>query len=233
MPLVRGHSPSHPSLSRQTSTPIAQTHSSSSSSESESTQPHSVEGPSGGYFDSQLSPPIVLLDGEEHSSTVRMRTTSSGEGPVKKVTFRSPAPTPTTSMVLDDIPTVEDTSTEREQRDRTNSLRSRGGSPAKGSYPHPPSRNASRSSLPGIQKPSALRRASVPVSSGSSASPTIKSTESPTPSHASFDAASTRSYLPPPNSWSEMAEEDLIQNLGPKERTRQEVLWEIVSSEER
>jgi hypothetical protein len=30
-----------------------------------------------------------------------------------------------------------------------------------------------------------------------------------------------------------MAEEELIANLGPRERTRQEVLWEIVSSEER
>jgi hypothetical protein len=30
-----------------------------------------------------------------------------------------------------------------------------------------------------------------------------------------------------------MAEDDLIANLGPRERTRQEVLWEIVSSEER
>jgi hypothetical protein len=34
-------------------------------------------------------------------------------------------------------------------------------------------------------------------------------------------------------SWSEMAEGDLIDNLSPRERTRQEVLWEIVSSEER
>ena len=30
-----------------------------------------------------------------------------------------------------------------------------------------------------------------------------------------------------------MAEEELIANLGPKERTRQEVLFEIVNSEER
>ena len=30
-----------------------------------------------------------------------------------------------------------------------------------------------------------------------------------------------------------MAEEELIANLGPRERTRQEVLFEIVSSEER
>lgn len=46
-------------------------------------------------------------------------------------------------------------------------------------------------------------------------------------------AGSTQSYIAQPNSWSEMAEDDLIANLGPVERTRQEVLWEIVSSEER
>ncbi|OBZ75832.1 hypothetical protein A0H81_04173 [Grifola frondosa] len=34
-------------------------------------------------------------------------------------------------------------------------------------------------------------------------------------------------------SWSEGAEEDLVSNLGQRERTRQEVLWEIVASEER
>jgi len=37
----------------------------------------------------------------------------------------------------------------------------------------------------------------------------------------------------PPASWSEGAEEDLVSNLGYRERTRQEVLWEIVASEER
>jgi hypothetical protein len=37
----------------------------------------------------------------------------------------------------------------------------------------------------------------------------------------------------PPASWSEGAEEDLVTHLGPRERTRQEVLWEIVASEER
>ncbi|KIO06511.1 hypothetical protein M404DRAFT_484777 [Pisolithus tinctorius Marx 270] len=35
------------------------------------------------------------------------------------------------------------------------------------------------------------------------------------------------------SSWSEGAEDDLVSNLGPRERTRQEVLWEIVASEER
>lgn len=34
-------------------------------------------------------------------------------------------------------------------------------------------------------------------------------------------------------SWSEMTQDDLVCNLGARERTRQEVLWEIVASEER
>jgi hypothetical protein len=34
-------------------------------------------------------------------------------------------------------------------------------------------------------------------------------------------------------SWSEAAEDDLVSNIGPRERTRQEVLWEIVASEDR
>ncbi|CAG8568578.1 5285_t:CDS:2 [Acaulospora colombiana] len=34
-------------------------------------------------------------------------------------------------------------------------------------------------------------------------------------------------------SWSEAAQEDLVMNLGQRERTRQEVLWEIVASEQR
>ena len=36
-----------------------------------------------------------------------------------------------------------------------------------------------------------------------------------------------------PASWSELTEDDLVANLGSRERTRQEVLYEIVSSEER
>lgn len=33
--------------------------------------------------------------------------------------------------------------------------------------------------------------------------------------------------------WSEMTDLDLVENLSGRERTRQEVLWEIVASEER
>lgn len=41
------------------------------------------------------------------------------------------------------------------------------------------------------------------------------------------------SYLGSHSNWSQLADDDLLMNLSPRERTRQEVLWEIVSSEER
>jgi hypothetical protein len=44
---------------------------------------------------------------------------------------------------------------------------------------------------------------------------------------------STRTGVLTTASWSEAAEEDLVSNLGSRERTRQEVLWEIVASEQR
>ncbi|BGP21200.1 DH domain containing protein [Rhodotorula toruloides] len=36
-----------------------------------------------------------------------------------------------------------------------------------------------------------------------------------------------------PTTWSEMAHRELVANLSPRERTRQEILWEVVASEER
>ena len=48
-----------------------------------------------------------------------------------------------------------------------------------------------------------------------------------------FSQMSQRSGMLTTASWSEAAEEDLVSNLGQRERTRQEVLWEIVASEER
>jgi len=48
-----------------------------------------------------------------------------------------------------------------------------------------------------------------------------------------YSQTSTRTAVPMVQSWSEGAEGDLVANLGQRERTRQEVLWEIVASEER
>lgn len=49
----------------------------------------------------------------------------------------------------------------------------------------------------------------------------------------SMSHTSTRTGVLTTASWSEAAQEDLVMNLGQRERTRQEVLWEIVASEQR
>ncbi len=53
----------------------------------------------------------------------------------------------------------------------------------------------------------------------------------------SEDDLTSLSDLPSPSnaapSWSQMTQEELVLNIGSRERTRQEVLWEIVASEER
>ena len=47
------------------------------------------------------------------------------------------------------------------------------------------------------------------------------------------DSIDQPSPLTQPPYWSEDAEEDLVTHLGPSERSRQEIMWEIVKSEER
>lgn len=149
------------------------------------------------------------------SEESRMRT-ASGEGG-KKVTFRSPNPTPAPSTTLLDPPMPPTRSP-----DKTNSRLVE-------ERPNPPSRASTAQSY-SSRRSLSMRKSSTPYGQPFAPSPTKSPLLSPTESDGSH---STRSYLPPPNSWSEMAEEELIANLGPKERTRQEVLWEIVSSEER
>ncbi|KAG8919150.1 hypothetical protein FRC01_001447 [Tulasnella sp. 417] len=92
--------------------------------------------------------------------------------------------------------------------------------------------------LRGVTSPSGARAAGTPVPS--SAPPRSQSRNDFAQSTVSFRSGTPYSYLSgrsttiqPPSSWSEAAEEDLVSNLGPRERTRQEVLWEIVTSEQR
>ncbi|KAG9094234.1 hypothetical protein FS749_012850 [Ceratobasidium sp. UAMH 11750] len=98
---------------------------------------------------------------------------------------------------------------------------------------------------------SARSSANTPPRINTSRATVGRSTHSPTHSTRTFGAAAAdqasmtiRSGTPYSHmsgvsaiqaaaSWSEAAENDLVNNLGPRERTRQEVLWEIVASEER
>ena len=70
------------------------------------------------------------------------------------------------------------------------------------------------------------------VTSTNSAKPTYGDGVLIDPSLRSATPFSIGSFLPV-GSWREGAEEDLITHLGLRERTRQEVVWEIVASEDR
>jgi uncharacterized membrane protein len=158
---------------------------------------------------------IDALGAVWESEESRMRR-ASGEGG-KKVTFRSPNPTPAPSTSLlgpiAPVPRSPDKKNSRLLDER----------------PNPPSRASTAQSY-SSRRSLSMRKTSTPYGQPFAPSPNKSPLLSPSESDGS---QSTRSYLPPPNSWSEMAEEELIANLGPRERTRQEVLWEIVSSEER
>ena len=151
----------------------------------------------------------------------------------KKVAFISPAPTPTpSSLGLDSPPGDDASATSKSTVVRSPPL-------------HPREPRGSTSTAASASR--------TDVGSSKNGFPAVKATMTrPTPSpyltkpgygdaasiHQSlrsgtpFSQKSTGSVLPPA-SWSEGAEEDLVTHLGPRERTRQEVLWEIVASEER
>jgi hypothetical protein len=162
-------------------------------------------------------------------------STTNGTNDVqKKVAFISPAPTPTPSSLGIDCPLTDDASV----TNKSTVVRS------PPTHPRDPRGSTS----------TAASTSRTDVGSSKNSTTTVKATTTrPTPSpypiskpgycdgvsiHQSlrsgtpFSQKSMGSVLPPV-SWSEGAEEDLVTHLGPRERTRQEVLWEIVTSEER
>jgi hypothetical protein len=151
----------------------------------------------------------------------------------KKVAFISPAPTPTPSNLGLDNPLADDAST----TNKSTVVRS------------PPTNHRD----PRGSTSTAASSSRIDIGSSKNSTQTVKATttrSAPSPyptkpgygdgasihqslrSGTPFSQKSTGSVLPPA-SWSEGAEEDLVTHLGPRERTRQEVLWEIVASEER
>ncbi|KAG8948276.1 hypothetical protein FRC04_009914 [Tulasnella sp. 424] len=148
-------------------------------------------------------------------------------------------------------PTSKDASALAESTDSTASLTLKGGATVT-----TPSGRSSTTNLPAKASTSKSSPSSAPGPRGVT-SPTYSTRAVGTPvphsaparsqsrqdfaqSTVSFRSGTPYSYLSgrsttiqPPSSWSEAAEEDLVSNLGPRERTRQEVLWEIVTSEQR
>ncbi|KAF8163225.1 hypothetical protein B0H34DRAFT_694599 [Crassisporium funariophilum] len=86
-----------------------------------------------------------------------------------------------------------------------------------------------------------LNKTSVKATSTRNGSPYLEKTfqagsapslRSGTP-YSSMSNNSSGSHILAAQSWSEVTEDDLVSNIGSRERTRQEVLFEIISSEER
>ena len=158
-------------------------------------------------------------------------TTNGSNDAPKKVAFLSPPPTP--SGLNADRPLPEDASVSnkstvvRSQPSHPKDPRGSMSTAASGSRPDVGSSKNSTQTVKATSTRSVTSPYSAKPTYGDGAS-IHQSLRSATP----FSQKSIGSVLPPA-SWSEGAEEDLVTHLGPRERTRQEVLWEIVASEER
>jgi hypothetical protein len=143
-------------------------------------------------------------------------TTDGSSDVPKKAAFLSPRPTP--SGLNADRPSPEDASASN----TSTVVRSQPSHPK----------------VPRGSKPTAASGPRPDVGPSTNSTQTVKgastrSMTSPYSAKAAYgNGASTHQSLPPASS-NEGAEEDLVTHLGPRERTRQEILSEIVASEER
>ena len=160
-------------------------------------------------------------------------STTNGNDVPKKVAFISPAPTPTpSSLGIDHLSADDASATSKSTVVRSPPMHAR---EPRGSTSTAAS--ASRTDV-GSSKNGITTAKATTTRSGPSPYPTKTGYGDGASIHQSFRSGtpfsqkSTGSVIPPA-SWSEGAEEDLVTHLGPRERTRQEVLWEIVASEER
>ncbi|VDB82823.1 unnamed protein product [Peniophora sp. CBMAI 1063] len=193
---------------------------------------------SGSYARGPLSD--VLEEGSDATPSVQPAQDSAGrssrrrekdsEQPKKTVAFISPPPTPVGLQAVRDLPDDDD----RAPQQISKSSSSRPSKDPRGSMSTAAS--GSRTDV------GSSRTTAKPASTRGGPSPhpgrnytdvasIQQSLRSGTP--YSQRSTSTNITVNPPASWSEGAEGDLVSNLGARERTRQEVLWEIVASEER
>ncbi|GMK59921.1 hypothetical protein CspeluHIS016_0901380 [Cutaneotrichosporon spelunceum] len=171
-----------------------------------------------------LSPPVPLKDTHDLPNVIeewraQQARASQSTDNVKKVAFQSPQRPHGTSSDGDLRGRAAASAGPSHQRDHS-----------------PTSRSSSRNSIHD-STPMAMRRGSTSTSQASlthmAHSPTKSLLSQATLAPSESSATSAQSYIPLPESWTAAMDDELIANLGPRERARQEVLWEIVSSEER
>lgn len=193
-------------------------------------------------------PPITLEDGQisplKAAATIYEKPAANGtthstaaSGDVqKKVAFLSPPPSatllasgpdsPTTGAGAGRKPGLLDTPPFKSKGAHGHQNESRGSTSSAG-----PATSKVSLATSGRGQPASLRPA---TSSPYHSTRTFHNEAASLRSGSPFSQTSTRTaIMSQPASWSEVAEADLVSNLGQRERTRQEVLLEIVLSEER
>ncbi|KAI0328561.1 Dbl domain-containing protein [Cubamyces sp. BRFM 1775] len=239
-PSVNSYKPL-PEISARPLPPIAEP-SSSSTDSSVTTTPNPVNPPLP-VPDTKENVPVAHStpppqpSRSEHDSTGRSSRknangTNTNTDAQKKVAFISPPPTPGPTQDRDlpaaDTPTPPNVAT----KSTVSRFHAAHGKDSRGSTSTAASSRTDVASTLKSNKAASTRTATSPYpgkSYGETAS-LHQSLRSGTP-YSSM--SNTGSRILGAQSWSEGAEEDLVSNLGQRERTRQEVLWEIVASEER
>ncbi|RPD66270.1 Dbl domain-containing protein [Lentinus tigrinus ALCF2SS1-7] len=155
---------------------------------------------------------------------------STGADAQKKVAFLSPPPTPgpLQDRALPDADTP--TPTNAAAKSTVSRFHAAHGKDTRGSTSTAASSRTDVASTLKSNKAASTRTATSPYPAKNYEASLHQSLRSGTP-YSQMSNASSRILAA--QSWSEVAEEDLVSNLGQRERTRQEVLWEIVTSEER
>ena len=157
---------------------------------------------------------------------------SAGQGDIqKKVAFLSPPPTPGPGQERPLPPADTPTPANVLHKTTVSRFQATHGRDGRTSTSTAASSKTDVASTIKSIKPASTRAATSPYprsyGDGASIHQSLRST---TP-YSQMTNASSRILAA--QSWSEGAEEDLVCNIGQRERTRQEVLWEIVASEER
>jgi len=163
------------------------------------------------------------------SSKEPSNSTTASSNVEKKVAFISPAPTPTPNA-LDRIqpePPQAPLKTPVSKFQATHGKEPRGPPPASSSRT-----DVSNSAQKSTSTKATSTRTASPYGQKSFDVGSSPSLRSGTP-YSSMTQNTSGSRILAASSWSEVTEGDLVSNLGSRERTRQEVLFEIIQSEER
>ena len=182
-----------------------------------------------------------LLDDDSAARTSRKtvepssHATAASDVHNKKVAFISPPLTPVNvDRALPDAPVVSLPSAALPLKTTLSRFQATHGKEPRGSISTAASSSKIDVGTP-INKPAqkpASTRATSPYLSKPAEGASAASLRSGTP-YSQMSNNTSGSRILAAQSWSEVTEEDLVSNLGSRERTRQEVLFEIISSEER